>query len=278
VIPIEDICWKTANKIFEKQAKTQAHENEAFKMVRYIGLDEFSLKKGHQDFVTVFVDLERHRLITILPYHQKDKLIEYFQNKGAEWCSQIEVFCSDMWDGFINTAKTVFTKAQIVIDRFHFFNQMNQALDSERKVLRKNFKEEADLKNIKYSLLRNYDELSSNQKQMLAKAFQIAPSLKQLHTAKEELRKIFEQEIDKEQAEQKIEDWKEKAQKLENKYLNKFIKTLNNWKPYLLNYFDTRLTTSIIEGMNNKIKMIKRMGFGFTNFTNFKTRILVAFS
>jgi transposase len=70
----------------------------------------------------------------------------------------------------------------------------------------------------------------------------------------------------------------EEAQKLNNKYLNSFIKTLNNWKEYVLNYFTHRFTTSIIEGINNSIKVIKRMGYGFRNFGNFKQRILVSFA
>lgn len=278
VIAIEDICWKTANAIFEQQAKKQFAQNDAFKDVRCIGLDEFSLKKGHKDFATVVVDLEKCSVITVLPYRQKEKLIEYFEKKGHKWCSQIENFCSDMWDGFVNTAKQVFPNAQIIIDRFHFFKQINQAVDNQRKNLRKEFKEEDDLKNTKYLLLRNYHDLTQEQKTSLDKAFEIAPTLKQIHTAKEDLRKIFEQDIDKQQAQEKIDHWTKDAQKLNNKYLNKFLTTLDNWKSFILNYFDTRLTTSIIEGMNNKIKMLKRMGFGFTNFSNFRTRILVAFS
>jgi len=278
VIVIEDICWKTANAIFERQSDKQLIGNENFRQVKFIGLDEFSLKKGHKDFATVVVDLERYSVITVLPYREKDKLVKYFQSKGKDWCSGVELFCSDMWDGFVNMAKEVFPKAEITIDRFHFFKQVNQAVDNQRKSLRKDFKEEEDLKNIKYLLLRNYDTLTKEQQNKLERAFQVAPVLKDIHSAKENLRKIFEQDIDKQQATQKIDEWTENAKKLNNKYLNKFINTLNNWKAYILNYFCTRLTTSIIEGMNNKIKMIKRMGFGFTNFANFRLRILAAFN
>ena len=48
------------------------------------------------------------------------KLIEYFKNRGTGWCEGIEVFCSDMWQGFLNTAKAVFPNATRVVDRFHF--------------------------------------------------------------------------------------------------------------------------------------------------------------
>jgi len=71
--------------------------------------------------------------------------------------------------------------------------------------------------------------------------------------------------------------WSQKSEKLENKYLNVFLKTLLNWKENVLNYFEIRLTSSVIEDINNKIKMIKRMAFGFLNFDNFKCRIIASF-
>ena len=59
---------------------------------------------------------------------------------------------------------------------------------------------------------------------------------------------------------------------------HKFLSTLYNWKDYILNYFVHRVTTSIIEGINNSIKTVKRMGYGFRNFVNFKQRILTSFA
>ena len=53
---------------------------------------------------------------------------------------------------------------------------------------------------------------------------------------------------------------------------------LNDWKAYVLNYFTHRFTTSIIEGINNSIKTVKRMGYGFRNFANFKQRVLISFA
>lgn len=68
----------------------------------------------------MIVDLEHVEIIDILYYRDQNKLIEYFQNRGNIWCETIEVFCSDMWQGFVNTAKAVFPNATFVVDRFHF--------------------------------------------------------------------------------------------------------------------------------------------------------------
>jgi transposase len=277
VIELEDICWKTAQEIFKKESEKVLSGTKGFLEVRRIGIDEFALKKGHKNYATVLIDLDRLCVLEVLPYREQALLMTYFKQKGQVWCEQIEVFCSDMWDGFVGTAKRVFPHAEIVIDRFHFFKHLNQALDNERKALRKTLKGEEKLKHIKWALLKNYQSLNPQEKQSLDLAFKIAPSLQKVHQAKEELRQIFEQDLQKQQAQTLIDQWAIKAFELNNVFLNAFINTLNYWKDYILNYFNTRLTTSIVEGFNNKIKMIKRRGFGFRNFDNFKYRIFAAF-
>jgi transposase len=88
----------------------------------------------------VIVELERVEIIDILDYRDQKKLLEYFKDRGTDWREGIEVFCSAMWQGFLNTAKAVFPNATLVVDRFHFFSHLNKALDNQRKNLRRQFK------------------------------------------------------------------------------------------------------------------------------------------
>ncbi len=113
-----------------------------------------------------------------------------------------------------------------------------------------------------------------DEKKKLARAFLLAPQLKILYEHKEKFRLIFNQPLTREQGEIALNQWIEEAKKIKNKYLDKFLYMLNDWKVYVLNYFTHRFTTSIIEGINNSIKTVKRMGYGFRNFTNFKQRVL----
>jgi transposase len=241
-------------------------------------MDEFAMKKGHRDYATVIVDLERVEIIDILEYRDPEKLIEYFKNRGTAWCEGIEVFCSDMWQGFLNTAKAVFPNATLVVDRFHFFGYLNKALDNERKSLRRKFKDQEDFKRLKGALLKNAEDLTDDQKKKLARAFLLAPQLKLLYERKEKFRSIFDQRLTREQGEIELNQWIEQAKKMKNKHLNNFLSMLNAWKDYVLNYFTHRFTTSVIEGINNAIKTVKRMGYGFRNFVNFKQRILISFA
>ncbi|KAB2925554.1 MAG: transposase [Candidatus Contendobacter sp.] len=95
---------------------------------------------------------------------------------------------------------------------------------------------------------------------------------------KEKFRSIFNQRLTRKQGEIELNQWIEQAKKLKNRYLNDFLSMLSAWKYYVLNYFAHRFTTSAIEGINNTIKTVKRMGYGFRNFVNFKQRIMISFA
>ncbi len=125
---------------------------------------------------------------------------------------------------------------------------------------------------------QNAENLTVDDKKKLACAFLVAPQLKRIYEHKEKFRLIFNQKLTREQGEIELTQWIEEAKKIKNKYLDKFLHMLNDWKAYVLNYFTHRFTTSIIEGINNSIKTVKRMGYGFRNFANFKERVLISFA
>lgn len=273
----ENLVWHTVNDICQRGARRELDERHVSN-VRVVGMDEFALKKGHRAYATVIVDLERVEIIDILGYREQVKLIEYFKNKGVEWCQRIDVFCSDMWLGFINTAKTVFPNATLVVDRFHFFSHLNKAVDSQRKSLRRQCKDQDEFKRLKWALLKNAEDLTADQKKKLTRAFLLAPQLKLLYEHKEKFRSIFDRRLTRAQGEIELIQWVEQAKEMKNKHLNNFLYMLNEWKEYVLNYFTYRFTTSVIEGINNAIKTVKRMGYGFRNFFNFKQRVLISFA
>ena len=273
----ENLVWQTVNEICQRGARKELAERPVSK-VRAVGMDEFAMKKGHRDYATVIVDLERVEIIDILEYREQDKLIEYFKNKGTEWCEGIEVFCSDMWQGFINTAKAVFPHATLVVDRFHFFSYLNKAVDSQRKSLRRQCKDQEEFKRLKWALLKNPENLTPAQKDKLNRAFLQSPELKLIYDHKEKFRAIFNQNLTRKQGEIELNKWMEEAKKMKNKHLNDFLYMLKDWKEYVLNYFIHRFTTSVIEGINNSIKTVKRMSYGFRNFANFKQRVLISFA
>ena len=272
----ENIVWDSVQSIFTHYAKQETSFLSSYQPTR-IGIDEFAIKKGHKDFATVLVDLDRGYVLDVLNFRVKEELIAYFKAKGSDFCSKIAVFSCDLWDGFISTARTVFPNADIIADRFHCSKLLNEVLDQERRKLRYEFKQEADYKNIKWLLFKHWKTLNDKQKRTLLKVFKKSPILRQLYFTKNEWGNIFEDDMSKDKAQEVLQIWIADAKKINHKGLNTFIKTLETHFEIILNFFTHRLSNGIVEGINNVIKMIKRTAFGFRNFDNFKLKILCQF-
>jgi len=280
VVVHEDHCWQTVNRIFQKWSTKSLASVNLFGDVRAIGIDEIALYKGRGNYVCVLVNLETGQVLDVLPDRTKAYLIDYFKALGDEFCQQIEVFSSDLWDGYVGAAELCFPQADIVLDRFHFFGQLQQALDHCRKALRRDMPQDDSLKSLKWTLLRPAEKLSDTEINTLQAIFEREEMamLKEAYEAKENFRDILQQDLTPKQAEAQLEMWVEHYSLLGHPFLNKFLKTFHKWKSYILNYFKERWSNGIVEGINNRIKMIKRRAFGFLKFKHFRLRILVEFA
>lgn len=78
----------------------------------------------------------------------------------------------------------------------------------------------------------------------------------------------------KDKAKIQLEEWIEKAKLSNLAEFKSCIKALENWKEEILNYFESGFTNGVTEGFNNRIKVIKRVSYGYRNFGNFRKRIL----
>jgi transposase len=271
----EDIAWASVQRIYEKYADKAIAGRDVWRKVRYLGIDEIAVKKGHKNYACVLVDLQTGQVLDFLENRQKETIEAYFKQKGTLICNQIEVISSDMWDAYSNLAGKLFPNAISVIDRFHFFAHLNKALDASRRLLRKDFPEEVLFKNLRWTLLKSPADLSKEEQETLQKVFVLNPELGVMYELRKELKGIFDLDISIEEAKKQVEDWEKKATALDNKPLKGFMKTLYNWKDKVLNFFQQRITNATVEGLNNAIRGVIRRSFGFHNFQNLKRRILV---
>ncbi len=221
------------------------------------------------------VDLETGVVLDFLENRKKETIESYFKAKGEGICNQIEVVSSDMWDAYAGLAGSLFPQAISVIDRYHFFIHLNKALDASRKAVRKAFPNQDVFKCIRWTSLKNPEDLSTDEQEKLTQVFELNPQLGAIYELRKKLKHIFDLDISKEEAQEKVEEWEKEAAKLEVKSVESFIKTLHNWKDKVLNFFHQRLTNATVEGLNNAIRGIIRRSFGFHNFQNLKTRILI---
>ena len=167
-------------------------------------------------------------------------------------------------------------------DRFHVMKQVNNELDAMRKTQKtaaaqlKNKSEKelalAALNKSKYSLLKNEDSLNEIQKEKLKSVQDVSSVLSKMHSLKEEFRAVFETAESWGDGVLKILDWMHNALS----YFPQSIGTIVRWFGEIVGYFEQRTTSGVVEGINNKLKLIKRLGYGFRNFDNFRLRSLLS--
>jgi transposase len=116
------------------------------------------------------------------------------------------------------------------------------------------------------------------ERQKLQAVYLLSPQLRKLHQLKERFRNIFQHITDRKQAERFLEAWVCEVKQLGCDRLTSFIKTLQRWWNPILNYFNQRITNGTVEGINNRVKLIKRRAYGYRNVTNFRNRIVAEIS
>lgn len=190
--------------------------------------------------------------------------------------------CSDLYDGFIGAAKAVFgRKVMVVADRFHVAKLYRKSLNNlrikEMKRLKKRLSQKKyhELKNVMWILRKNPVNLSDDETKVLRLLFKYSPDLKSAYYLCINLTEIFDSPISKGLAKRKIKGWIKRAKKSNLSCFNCFIKTLLKYMEEITNYFIGRNSSGFVEGLNNKIKVMKRRCYGITNIKHLFQRILL---
>jgi transposase len=168
--------------------------------------------------------------------------------------------------------------ARIVFDHFHVIKMFNDKLDELRRKLYR----DADtalrkrvLKGTRWLLLKSPEKLDENRGELnrLNKALELNQPLAIAYYLKEELRQLWLQET-KNDAERFLDDWIRQAEDSQVPLLTKFAKTLSEHRQGLLSYYDFPISNGPLEGINNKIKTMKRQAYGFRDKEFFKLKIM----
>jgi transposase len=247
-----------------------------------LGIDEIALVKGQGNYLAVLVDLDTHKPIEIVGSRRISAIREVFGLWGTQVLEQIKEVSIDLWLPYKKLIEELMPNADITADRFHVMKQVNSELDTARNPenkkaasLEKQGEKDrvlAGLTKSKYSLLKNESDLNERQKEKLKSVQEVSPILSKMHALKEEFREIFETTQSWGNSVIKLLDWLDEAVS----YYPKSIKTIVRWFGEIVGYFDERTTSGIVEGINNKLKLIKRLGYGFRNFNNFRLRSMLA--
>ena len=249
-----------------------------------IGLDEIALKKGHRNFVAIvtarLVD-GRVVILTVLPDRQKDTVVEFLRSIPERLKRSIHTVCCDMYEGFTEAVREELGQARIVIDRFHFARAYRDGLDDLRKQELGRLKKElpdAEYKQLKgnmWALRKKPADLDIEERRTLRLLFRYAPKLKQAYDLQQQLTAIFDQHSSPASAQTKIRAWIKRIARSGLRCFDKFINTLGRWWQEIINYFVNRDNSGFVEGLNNKLKVLKRRCYGLFNLKHLFQRIFL---
>ncbi len=189
-----------------------------------------------------------------------------------------------MWEGYVNAVYEVFRPeegytVEVVVDRFHVAEKYHECTDHLRKKELKRLKQELSeeayqqIQGAMWPLRKHATDLQPDETALLARLFAHSPALQQAHQLRENLTAIFELHLSKEEATLKINAWCAEVRASGLKCFDSFLTTLNNWLDEITHYFHHRYNSGFVEGLNNKIKVIKRRCYGILNVVHLFQRL-----
>ncbi len=273
LINSEDVSYDALLGILDRWIATTIDWNllEPFTV---LGIDEVALTKGHRDFVAVLTAktaTDRLYVLAILPNRLKATLVAWLQAIPQEHRRRIQTVCTDMWEGYVSAVQDVLPTTTIVIDRFHVARHYRDGVDTLRKQevrrLRATLLDEMqdDLKHILWPARKRPVDLHEEERAQLERFLVHSPALQQAITLREELTTIFDTARSKADGLRRIQFWRQRVIKSGLRCFDSFLKLLDSWLDLIANYFIDHQTSAFVEGLNNKLKVLKRRCYGIRN-------------
>lgn len=246
---------------------------------RVLCIDEFKGNSGKYKYQVALLDGETHKIIDILECRHKHFLCDYFKKFPKEQLDNVKYFVTDLWETYKDIAFTYFRKAKIVADHFHFARYACDAVNNIRIEVQKNLpdKERRYFKHSRKLLLSRSCNLKTDEQrdELSYILINYSENLRIAYREKEELLNIIHSTENSDIKIKQISEWVKRNLESDIPQLQECAKTYQNWYVEIKNSLEVPYSNGPTEGFNNKIKVLKRISFGFRNFTNFKARILL---
>ena len=254
------------------------------KLPAIISWDEFGFKKGELAFVAQ--NYETNELITILDNRRQTTIRNYFLKYPLEARQKVQFITMDMSGAYIPLVRRLFPNAKIVLDRFHIIQHLGRAFLKTRIAIMNQF----DKKSLPYRALKNHWRLFQKDSRKLSLNSFYSQTFRQTLAPHEVVAKtlVFSEELTdyytlyqlllfhfQEKRVDEFFDLIEENRSKVNHYFQTVFRTFLRHKQYIKNALETDYSNAKLEATNKLIKDIKRLGFGFRNFINFKKRVFI---
>ena len=243
-----------------------------------ISVDEVSYKKYHR-YLTNVVDTDERTVIWNDRGRKTEVLDRYYAGIGEDSCRRIESVALDGARTYISSTNKYAVNALIVYDKFHIIQKLNWAVDMARKQeLRKARKENNDeligLMNCRqrFILLKNKNNLTESQAGYLKRLCEINEPIYKAMLLKESFLRVYDYESP-EEAQGYLEGWIKDALASAVETFRIIALSFRDKLQYIINWFRKKISSAISEGINNKIKRLKRMAYGYKDVEYFRLKI-----
>lgn len=240
-----------------------------------ISIDEFRGNANGEKFQCILTDPIRKIILDILPSRSKTCLDNIFMKIKDK--SQIQYVVMDMWKPYADLAERYFKNAIIIIDRYHFVRQVTWAIENIRKRIQKHLTKENRLffKHSKKLLSMPKEKLSLQEQELLYVMFGFSEELRVAYELKTWFYEILNNCKTKEQARKELKEWIFTVRESGLKEFGECVRSFTNWFDSICNGIVYPYSNGYTEGKNNKIKVLKRISYGFRTIKNLRKRILL---
>jgi len=282
-----DCDWHTINDaVTTYGAALLAADRRRLNKTTAIGLDETSFVRlgAHQtSYATTVCDVARHQIIDILPSRNFVDVAGFLNKQPASWKQRIRFGALDMSPTYAAVYTVILPKASQVVDGFHVISLANRSLDAVRRRVQNEQtghrgRRDDPLYRARRILLTGQERLGEKATARLAALLALGDPNAEVaiaHRVKERLREFYRTR-DQQRARAMLEELIAHCQRRTMPpELQKLGRTLHTWFDKICNYHLARISNGPTEALNNLIKRIKRIGFGFRNFNNYRIRALL---
>jgi transposase len=282
------MSWKEVAEAFQvswdhvyaavKHAVSWGLAHRSLENIESIGIDEVQWHKGHH-YQTVVYQLDSHqkRLLWVGPERTAKTLLRFFRFLGKKRTSKLQFICSDMWQGYIKVIRKKAGHAVHVLDRFHVMQRIGKAINDVRAAEVKQLKAdgyEPILKGARWLLLKRPENLTDKQAIKLNELLQYNLKSIRSHLMKEDFQRFWEYHSPY-WAGRFLDQWCTRAMRSKIEPMKKLAASLREKRELILNWFHAGGTISagIVEGFNNKLKLITRKSYGFRTQKAYETAL-----
>lgn len=277
----EQVGYDAVEAIIDQYIATKV-DWQAFETLGVLGIDEIALKKHHRAYAVVITTRQTDgniRLLAVLADRTEAAVRAFFQRMPYRLRRTVTDVCCDMCDAYLSAITLVFGPQTIVIDRYHVAKHYRAAADGLRKREMARLKRERPasqyrlLKGAMWYFRRKWADLAPNEREVLDCLFSAAPALRQAYDYREALTAIFDTVYSTTEAREQLRQWMQEVRTSGLTCFDAFLDLLEAHLDGIANYFRDRYTSGFVEGLNNKLKVLKRRCYGLFNFDHLFQRI-----